>query len=71
MYSVTFHIGSRRTVHTFWFVNEGKAQRFFDSLKSNTKVKDARLFSIPICDADAYDGSMQEGYIESLEEIYK
>ena len=66
MYSVTFHEGSRRTVHTFWFNSKEKAARFFDSLINNPKIKDAELLSIPVCDADAYNESVQEEYITTI-----
>ena len=54
--------GSRSGIYN----SKEKAARFFDSLINNPKIKDAELLSIPVCDADAYNESVQEEYITTI-----
>ena len=63
IYSVSFHVKPGRKVHTFWFTDQDKALRFYESVKTYPKVIDYSIFEMPANEADTYDGIIEEGRI--------
>ena len=63
VYTVTFHVNSKRRVHSFWFLNLDTARRFYESVKQYPRVLDYRMYRTPISDSTEYDGKLEEGPI--------